>query len=156
MTLRWIDVLTLGRASSPRQGRTPSSRQMVVRTLALSGLLEQKAPSYLAVALIGRPWSPDPAAHVPIAALASLAAFDEPEWLKYGIEWTLAAPSSGATALVTRTLCAPTDAQAWRRFRAYWLPVRPLGGLLRLAMLAAIRRHAELHHPPIQSNGTDP
>ena len=41
----------------------------------------------------------------------------------------------------TRVYCA--DAAARRRFRPYWLLVRPGSGLIRRAMLAAIRRAAE-------------
>lgn len=41
----------------------------------------------------------------------------------------------------TRVLCA--DAAARRRFRPYWLLVRPGSGLIRRAMLGAIRRTAE-------------
>lgn len=41
----------------------------------------------------------------------------------------------------TRVLCA--DAATRRRFRAYWLIVRPGSGLIRRAMLRAIRRAAE-------------
>jgi len=41
----------------------------------------------------------------------------------------------------TRVLCA--DAATRRRFRAYWLLVRPGSGLIRRAMLRAIRREAE-------------
>jgi len=41
----------------------------------------------------------------------------------------------------TRVLCA--DAATRRRFRAYWLLVRPGSGLIRRAMLRAVRRAAE-------------
>jgi hypothetical protein len=41
----------------------------------------------------------------------------------------------------TRVLCA--EAATRRRFRAYWLVVRPGSGLIRRAMLRAIRRAAE-------------
>lgn len=41
----------------------------------------------------------------------------------------------------TRVLCA--DVATWRRFRAYWLLIRPFSGLIRREMLAAVRRAAE-------------
>jgi hypothetical protein len=41
----------------------------------------------------------------------------------------------------TRVLCA--DAAARRRFRAYWLLIRPFSGLIRREMLAAVRSAAE-------------
>lgn len=36
-----------------------------------------------------------------------------------------------------------TDARSRRRFRAYWLVVRPFSGLVRRSWLAAARRRAE-------------
>jgi len=41
----------------------------------------------------------------------------------------------------TRVLCA--DAAVRRRFRAYWLVIRPFSGLIRREMLAAVRSAAE-------------
>jgi hypothetical protein len=41
----------------------------------------------------------------------------------------------------TRVQCA--DARSRRRFRCYWLMVRPFSGLVRRLMLDSIRRHAE-------------
>jgi hypothetical protein len=41
----------------------------------------------------------------------------------------------------TRVLCA--DAASRRRFRAFWLVIRPFSGLIRREMLAAIRSAAE-------------
>jgi hypothetical protein len=41
----------------------------------------------------------------------------------------------------TRVLCA--DAASRRRFRAYWLVIRPFSGLIRREMLAAVRSAAE-------------
>lgn len=49
----------------------------------------------------------------------------------------------GRTRLSTETRVRCADAAARRRFRPYWLLVRPGSGLIRRAMLAAIRRAAE-------------
>lgn len=54
------------------------------------------------------------------------------------------APRPGGTCLLTtetRVRCA--DAASRRRFRAYWLVVRPGSGLIRRLMLRSIRRAAE-------------
>lgn len=45
--------------------------------------------------------------------------------------------------LSTETRVWLTDARARRRFRAYWLVVRPFSGLVRRSWLAAARRRAE-------------
>jgi hypothetical protein len=49
----------------------------------------------------------------------------------------------GLTRLSTETRVRCADAAARRRFLPYWLLVRPGSGLIRRAMLAAIRRAAE-------------
>ena len=49
----------------------------------------------------------------------------------------------GRVRLTTETRVCCADAATRRRFRAYWLIVRPGSGLIRRAMLRAIRRAAE-------------
>ena len=49
----------------------------------------------------------------------------------------------GCVRLTTETRVRCADAATRRRFRAYWLLVRPGSGLIRGAMLRAIRRAAE-------------
>jgi hypothetical protein len=51
-------------------------------------------------------------------------------------------PDAG-TLLVTETRVLCADADARRRFKAYWLFVRPFSGLLRIMILRAVRRAAE-------------
>jgi hypothetical protein len=50
----------------------------------------------------------------------------------------------------TRVLCA--DAATRRRFRAYWMLIKPFSGLIRQEMLAAVRSAAESD----QSRSADP
>jgi len=47
-----------------------------------------------------------------------------------------------ATRLATETRVACVDAASRRRFRLYWVVVRPFSGLIRSAMLAAVAREA--------------
>jgi hypothetical protein len=51
--------------------------------------------------------------------------------------------ADGACALSTETRVRCADASSRRRFRAYWLIVRPGSGLIRRMMLRSIRRAAE-------------
>jgi hypothetical protein len=53
-------------------------------------------------------------------------------------------PGGAELRTETRVLCA--DAAARRRFRAYWLLIRPFSGLIRREMLAAVRSAAESDH----------
>ncbi len=61
------------------------------------------------------------------------------------VAWNfLAEPrSDGTTLLHTETRVACADAAARRRFRTYWFVIRPGSGLIRRAILRAVRAHAE-------------
>jgi hypothetical protein len=52
--------------------------------------------------------------------------------------------TDGVTELKTETRVLCADAATRRRFRAYWMLIRPFSGLIRLEMLAAVRSTAEL------------
>jgi hypothetical protein len=58
----------------------------------------------------------------------------------------------GATELRTETRVLCADAATRRRFRAYWMLIRPFSGLIRQEMLAAVRSAAESG----QSRSADP
>jgi hypothetical protein len=48
-----------------------------------------------------------------------------------------------ATRLTTETRVQATDDRALRSFRPYWIPVRTVGGLMRLEMLRAVARRVQ-------------
>ena len=50
---------------------------------------------------------------------------------------------AGGCELSTETRIAYFGGEARRRFRAYWLFVRPFSGFLRRSLLAGIKRRAE-------------
>ncbi len=60
--------------------------------------------------------------------------------------------ADGATELRTETRVLCADVATRRRFRAYWMLIRPFSGLIRQEMLAAVRSAAESG----QSRGADP
>lgn len=62
----------------------------------------------------------------------------DPSHVKIAINWRL-----DGTALSTETRVLATDAAARRKFRRYWLVIRPFSGLIRRVWLRAIRRRAE-------------
>ena len=72
--------------------------------------------------------------------MEDLAAFDEPGWLEFGMEFVLESLGGDRTVVTTSTLCAATDEMAHRRFARYWRVIRPFSGLLRLDTLAALGR----------------
>ena len=53
------------------------------------------------------------------------------------------------TAVYTETRIRSLGPQARRRFRLYWLLIRPFSGLLRRAMLSGIKTRAIAHPAPI-------
>ena len=88
--------------------------------------------------LVGRPWSPRGGAR----AVDDFVAFSEPGWAKMAIELR-AEPDGDGARVLTETRVFLTDAAARRRFRAYWLVVRPFSGLVRRSWLRAAKRRAE-------------
>jgi hypothetical protein len=50
---------------------------------------------------------------------------------------------AGEGRLWTETAVEPSDAEAARRFRRYWLVIKPFSGVVRRSWLAAAKRRAE-------------
>ena len=88
--------------------------------------------------LIGKPWSP--AGH--LRTVDDFVGFAEPGWAKMAMDLR-AVPAGAGARLETETRIYLTDASARRRFRAYWLVIRPFSGLVRRSWLRAARRRAE-------------
>lgn len=142
LELRWSDL----RFSKPL---------LVARGFGVAGVLGQtwlqtfgpvshvvtEPPRCLAFVMIGQPWSPRPGSR-PVDSIEQARDFDEPGWLKYGMDWRLTALPEGRTLVETRTLCEPTDASARRRFALYWTLIRLGSGLIRSEALDAIGRDA--------------
>ena len=103
--------------------------------------LDERPERELLIGLEGRFWRPRP----------DLRATDtrrfreplEPGLARAAWDFRLEPLEAGATRLSTETRVHCADAATRRRFRPYWLLVRPGNGLIRRAMLAAIRRAAE-------------
>ena len=88
----------------------------------------------LVVGAVGRPWR----LRGGLLPEANPASFTTPGFARMAINVTLA----GKT-LATETRVACTDATARRRFRVYWLVVKPFSELVRRDWLRAIKRRAE-------------
>ena len=90
------------------------------------------------VVLVGKPWSPKGGTR----RVEDFVAFAEPGYAKMAMDLR-AVPDGDGSRLETETRVYLTDASARRRFRAYWLVVRPLSGLVRRSWLKAAKRRAE-------------
>jgi hypothetical protein len=91
-------------------------------------------PDELVAGAIGRPWRVWERARRDV----DFAAFDEPGHVKMAVGFL-----AREGELVTETRVLATDDEARRRFRPYWLVVRPASGLTRRSWLAAARDRAE-------------
>jgi hypothetical protein len=98
--------------------------------------LGERAGREVALGLVGRFWLPS-GGRVRLTP-AQFRGFAAPGNAK--VVWTFRVASAGtaATRLTTETRVACVDARSRRRFRAYWLVVRPFSGLIRKAMLRAV------------------
>jgi hypothetical protein len=90
------------------------------------------------VVLVGKPWSPKGS----LRRVDDFVAFAEPGYAKMAMDLR-AVPEDNGSRLETETRVYLTDAFARRRFRVYWLVVRPFSGLVRRSWLKAAKRRAE-------------
>lgn len=72
----------------------------------------------------------------------ALLAFDQPGWVKVGMDFVLE-PDGGGTRLTTETRVQATDPATRRRFGRYWLVIRAGSGLIRRDLLRAVAQAAE-------------
>ena len=88
--------------------------------------------------LVAKPWSPRGERRT----VDSFATFHEPGWAKLALDLR-AVPDADGARIETETRVYLTSPAARRRFRAYWLVIRPFSGLVRRAWLRAARTRAE-------------
>lgn len=88
--------------------------------------------------LVGKPWSTGGN----LRKVDDFVAFAEPGYAKIAMDLR-AVPDGDGARLETETRIYLTDAVARRRFRAYWLVIRPFSGLTRRGWLRAAKRRAE-------------
>lgn len=138
--LRWSD-LTLTRPFLVARGFGLGGmlREGCLATFAPHAVVVETEPVATSFAMVGRPWSLVPQSK-PLATLEQIRDFDEPGWLKYGMDWHLHELPGDRTLVETTTLCEPTDRSAHRRFAAYWALIRVPSGLIRRDMIAALGR----------------
>ncbi len=92
----------------------------------------------------GRFWSlNERAAMVSPRTPVDLLALDDPRAAVAAMSVVLEPLAPGRTRVVTETRVHALGPQARRRFRLYWLLIRPFSGLLRRSMLSGIKKRAE-------------
>jgi hypothetical protein len=96
----------------------------------------------IVVGVITQAWQPYPHPKKISGGQEAFAAFNEPGWVKVGIDFRLI-PEQGGTRLRTETRCQATDGRSRAAFGVYWLLIRAGSGLIRRETLAAVGRLAE-------------
>lgn len=79
---------------------------------------------------------------VAITDAEAFVGFDEPRFAKGVINLRIV-DEGDFTRLTTETRVQAVDARARRSFRPYWVPVRAVGGLMRMEMLRAVDRRVK-------------
>jgi hypothetical protein len=126
-----------------RPVRTAHPDQRVVDTILKSGFtLLEEGPLEMVVGVIGRFWQLS-ATLIPLSGPADFAAFDREGYAKGVMSFTVEPLGPDRARLRTETRVLPLGPEAARKFRLYWLFVRPGSGLIRWIWLAAIKRRAE-------------
>jgi hypothetical protein len=104
-------------------------------------VIAERAPDELVIGVLGKFWRVRSDLRTDVSA-ADFAAGPPRGYALAGWNFTVEPQRDGTSELrtETRVWCA-TDVRA--RFRAYWLVIKPGSGLIRRAILRAIRREAE-------------
>jgi hypothetical protein len=129
--LMWLR--TLGRSARAFDPDAPLLEQMLKIGFLKLG---ERPGEEIVVGAIGRFWSPT--RNRP-RETHDFAAFDEPGYAKAAMNFTVK-PERGGSRITTETRIVGTDAGATRKFRRYWLLIRPGSGAIRRSWLKAIRR----------------
>jgi hypothetical protein len=106
-------------------------------------LLGEARPREIALGLVGKFWTS-------LGCLQRLQAaefsnFTTPGYAKAVWNFSLSPQTEGITRLFTETRVLCLDETSRRRFRLYWVFVRPFSGLIRREALRAIKRQAEMN-----------
>ena len=148
LTLRALPAALLAVLRSPRAAviehrarRTRPGLRLADFERAGFRIVADRANEEIVIGLLGRFWTPRGGLCAEVSA-HSFQAGPPPGLALAGWNFSLHSLRDGVTELrtETRVWCAP-DARL--KFRCYWLVVRPGSGLIRRAMLRAIRRQAE-------------
>jgi hypothetical protein len=75
--------------------------------------------------------------------VAAFRAFNQPRAAKAAFNLLLVPLPGDRTQLRTETRVACVDGAARRRFRLYWMLIKPFSGLIRRSLLRGIRMRAE-------------
>ena len=130
-----------------RWSRRLDEEAPLIRDLEQTGFipLGERPNEEFVYGAIGRFWSPT--GNRPIA-VDDFAAFSASGYAKAALNFAVR-PEGEGSRITTETRALGTDPGASRRFRLYWLLIRPGSGAIRRSWLKAIRRRLERTRPGI-------
>jgi hypothetical protein len=131
-----------GPAQDPQPRRRPAfrMRDAAAEESGWVALRDEPGVEYL-VGLVGQFWHRDYGI-VPLPP-EDFARFDRPGYAKTVAGFSLHPHGEGRTLLTYESRTVSTDAEARRRFAAYWLVLRPFVRLLLRGALVSMKRNAE-------------
>ena len=136
-SLLWRALLRMRGLGSPKGGLRQWAESMGFLCLA-------DTEDEIVYAQAGRFWSRNERQALASPRTAEeLLALDDPGVAVAAMSVRLEALAPDRTRVVTETRIRALGPQARRRFRLYWLLIRPFSGVLRRSMLAGIKKRAE-------------
>jgi hypothetical protein len=141
-----IIKLLLGLRSLPgfvlHRGRLTRDRKITLQTIIDSGFgILANEPEEVVLGVTGKFWRPT--GNLMPFDRGSFARVVSPGVARAVWNFTMKEDSSGGTILSTETRVVCGDGSSRRRFRMYWLFVRPFSGLIRRLMLRAVKREVD-------------
>ncbi|MEP6508063.1 MAG: hypothetical protein ABJC63_07540 [Gemmatimonadales bacterium] len=140
-----ITIAKSPRAAKAEYGDRASMPRRVIRLGDFEGagfrVVAERVPEELVIGLLGRFWTPRGGLCTDVTAETFHVGPPEGQALA-GWNFTIRSSSDSCSELRTETRVRCAKDARWK-FRLYWLAVRPGSGLIRRAMLNAIRREAE-------------
>ena len=106
-------------------------------------VLCREPDTILTLGIVGQFWKLSGGEDAGVDSAAAFVAFDQRGFVKSAIDFELQRTERG-TRVATRTRNQATDDATARRFRRYWLLIGPGSKAIRLDILHAVRRRAEL------------
>ncbi|MDL1876095.1 hypothetical protein FBQ85_13125 [Cytophagia bacterium CHB2] len=145
----WLIRMLFGLRGLPALFSSPSEPKQRLG-LTLAGLLDsgfillgETPQQELVLGLVGKFWTAS--GEIQHIRTEHFRSFDTPGFAKAVWNFSLAPQPNGVTNVSTNTRVLCLDEASRRRFRMYWLFIRPFSGAIRLAALRAIKR-ATLRH----------
>lgn len=134
--LRGIPVASLGMEDLSRMGFV---------------LLDETPGKEIVMGLVGKFWTP--AGTIVRVSRAEFTRFDRPGFAKAASNFAVWPSGPGIVTLSTETRIACTDDRSRRRFKWYWIFIRPFSGWIRKEILSRVKREVEFENGSLTRAG---